>query len=118
MLYYQYKKERYKTMKRMMYNTMVTIMLIVTIFGGVRIARLININNNNYTREGVVVAIDTSNEEVIIVDTTSNEWRFYGVGYEEGDTVTMTMDNNNTVTMTMDNIINDDIIKNVTINTY
>ena len=100
-------------MKRMMYNTMVTIMLIATIFGGVRIARLININNNNYTREGVVVAIDTSNEEVIILDITGNEWRFYGVGYEEGDTVAMTMDNNNT-----DNIINDDIIKNVTVNTY
>ena len=100
-------------MKRMMYNTMVTIMLIATIFGGVRIARLININNNNYTREGVVVATHTSTEEVIIVDTTGNEWCFYGVGYEEGDTVTMTMDNNNT-----DNIINDDIIKNVTVNTY
>ena len=102
-------------MKRMMYNTMVTIMLIVTIFGEVRIARLININNNNYnyTRKGVVVATHTSNEEVIVVDTTGNEWCFYGVGYEEGDTVTMTMDNNNT-----DNIINDDIIKNVTVNTY
>ena len=100
-------------MKRMMYNTMVTIMLMATIFGGATIARLININNNNYTREGVVVATRASNEEVIIVDTTGNEWCFYGVGYEEGDTVTMTMDNNNT-----DNIINDDIIKNVTVNTY
>lgn len=98
-------------MKRMMYNTMVIVMLVVTIFGGVTIARLIN--NNNYTREGVVIAIDTSNEEVIVVDTTDNEWRFYGIGYEVGDTVTMTMDNNNT-----DNIINDDIIKNVTVNTY
>ena len=97
-------------MKRMMYNTMVTIMLIATIFGGVRIVRLIN---NNYTREGVVVATHASNKEVIIVDTAGNEWCFYGVGYEEGDTVTMTMDNNNT-----DNIINDDIIKNVTVNTY
>ena len=100
-------------MKRMTYDTMVTVMLIVTIFGGATIARLININNNNYTREGVVIAIDTSNEEVIVVDTTGNEWCFYGVGYEEGNTVTMTMDNNNT-----DNIINDDIIKNVTVNTY
>ena len=98
-------------MKRMMYDTMVIVMLVVTIFGGVTIARLIN--NNNYIREGVVVAIHTSNEEVIIVDTTGNEWCFYGVGYEEGDTVTMTMDDNNT-----DNIINDDIIKNVTVNTY
>ena len=97
-------------MKRMMYNTMVIVMLIVTIFSGVTIARLVN---NNYIREGVVVATYASNEEVIIVDTTGNEWYFYGVGYEEGDTVTMTMDNNNT-----DNIINDDIIKNVTVNTY
>ena len=97
-------------MKKIMYNTMVTVMLIVTIFGGATIVRLIN---NNYTREGVIVATHTSNKEVIIVDTTGNEWCFYGVGYEKGDTVTMTMDNNNT-----DNIINDDIIKNVIVNTY
>ena len=104
-------------MKRMMYDTMAMIMviviLIVTIFSGTTIARLINNNNNNYTREGIVVTTNTSTEEVIIVDTTGNEWCLYGVGYEEGDTVTMTMDNNNT-----DNIINDDIIKNVTVNTY
>ena len=97
-------------MKKIMYNTMVTVMLIVTIFGGATIARLIN---NNYTREGVVVAIHASTEEVIIIDTTGNEWCFYGVGYEEGDTVTMIMDKNNT-----NNIINDDIIKNVIVNTY
>ena len=97
-------------MKRMMYYTMAIVMLIVTVFGGATIARLVN---NNYIREGVVVAIHTSTEKVIVVDTTGNEWCFYGVGYEEGDTVTMTMDNNNT-----DNIINDDIIKNVTVNTY
>ena len=95
-------------MKRVMYDTIVIAMLIVTIFGGATIARLIN---NNYTREGVVVATHASTEEVIIVDTTGNEWCFYGVGYTEGDTVTMAMDKNNT-----DNIINDDIIKDVTIN--
>ena len=98
-------------MKRMMYDTIVTVMLMATISGGATRARLTN-TNNNYIREGVVVATHTSNEEVIVVDTTGNEWCFYGVGYEEGDTVTMTMDNNNT-----DNIINDDIIKNVTVNT-
>ena len=96
-------------MKKVMHDTMVIVMLIVVIFGGTTIAKL----NNNYTREGVIVATHASNEEVIVVDTTGNEWCFYGVGYEEGDTVTMTMDNNNT-----DNIINDDIIKNVTVNTY
>ena len=97
-------------MKKIMYNTMITVMLIVVIFGGAAITKLIN---NNYTREGVVIATHASTEEVIIVDTIGNEWCFYGVGYEEGDIVTMTMDNNNT-----DNIINDDIIKNVTVNTY
>ena len=97
-------------MKKAMHDTMVIVMLIVAIFGGAIIARL---TNNNYIREGVVVATYASNEEVIVIDTTGNEWCFYGVGYEEGDTVTMTMDNNNT-----DNIINDDIIKNVTVNTY
>ena len=97
-------------MKRMTYDTIVTVVLMATIFGGAIRARLLN---NNYTREGVVVATHTSTEEVIIVDKTGNEWCFCGVGYEEGDTVTMTIDNNNT-----DNIINDDIIKNVTINTY
>ena len=93
-----------------MYDTMVIAMLIVVIFVEAIITRLIN---NNYTREGAVMVTHASNEEVIVVDTTGNEWCFYGVGYEEGDTVTMTMDNNNT-----DNIINDDIIKNVTVNTY
>ena len=100
-------------MKKVMHDTMVIVMLIVVIvviFGGATIAKLIN---NNYTREGIVIATHASTEEVIVVDTTGNEWCFYGAGYEEGDTVTMTMDNNNT-----DNIINDDIIKNVTVNTH
>ena len=100
-------------MKKVMHDTMVIVMLIVVIvviFGGAIIAKLIN---NNYIREGVIVATHAFNEEVIVVDTTGNEWCFYGVGYEEGNTVTMTMDNNNT-----DNIINDDIIKYVTVNTY
>ena len=97
-------------MKRMMYGTIVIVMLMATIFVRAILAIFVN---NNYTREGVIVATHASNEEVIVVDTTGNKWCFYGVGYEEGDTVTMTMDNNNT-----DNIINDDIIKNVIVNTY
>ena len=67
-------------MKRVMYDTMVIAMLIVVIFVEAMIARLIN---NNYTREGVVVVTHASNEEAIVVDTTGNEWCFYGVGYEE-----------------------------------
>ena len=57
-------------MKRVMYDIMVIAMLIVVIFVEAIIARLIN---NNYTREGVVVTIHASTEEVIIVDTTGNE---------------------------------------------
>ena len=89
----------------MMHDTMVAVMLIVIIFSGVTIARLIN---NNYIREDVIVATHASTKEIIIVDTTGNERCFYGVGYEEGDTVTMTINNNNT----------DNIIKNVTVNIY
>lgn len=81
--------------------------MLIMVIGGVTIARLVN---NNYIKEGVVVATHASNEEVIVVDTTGNEWCFYGVGYEEGDTVLMTMDAHNT-----DNIITDDIIKHVEI---
>ena len=46
-------------MKRVMYDTMVIAMLVVVIFGGATIARLIN---NNYTREGVVVETHASTE--------------------------------------------------------
>ena len=97
-------------MKRAMYNAMIIMVLIINILGGVTLERLIN---NTYIREGIVVATDLSTEEVIIVDTTGNEWCFYGVGYMEGDSVTMIMDNNKT-----NNIINDDIIQNVIVNTY
>ena len=93
-----------------MYNAMIIMVLAINILGGVTLERLIN---NTYIREGVVVATHSSTEEVIIVDTTGNEWRFYGVGYREGDAVTMIMDNNKT-----NNIINDDIIQNVIVNTY
>ena len=97
-------------MKKVMYNVMIIMVLALNIFGGITLERLIN---NTYIREGVVVATQSSTEEVIIVDTTGNEWCFYGVGYMEGDAVTMIMDNNKT-----NNIINDDIIQNVIVNTY
>ena len=97
-------------MKRIMYNAMIIMVLVINILGGVTLERLIN---NTYIREGVVVATDSSTEEVITVDTTGNEWCFYGIGYMEGDSVTMIMDNNKT-----NNIINDDIIQNVIVNTY
>lgn len=97
-------------MKKVMYNVMIIIVLVINILGGITLERLIN---NTYIREGVVVATDSSTEEVIIVDATGNEWCFYGIGYIEGDAVTMIMDNNKT-----NNIINDDIIQNVIVNTY
>ena len=97
-------------MKRVMYNAMIIMVLVINILGGVTLERLIN---NIYIREGIVVATDSSTEEVIIVDTTGNEWCFYGIDYMEGDSVTIIMDNNKT-----NNIINDDIIQNVIVNTY
>ena len=97
-------------MKKVMYNVMIIMVLVINILGGITLERLIN---NTYIREGVVVATDSSTEEVIIVDATGNEWCFYGIGYIEGDADTMIMDNNKT-----NNIINDDIIQNVIVNTY
>lgn len=97
-------------MKRVMYNAMIIMVLVINILGGVTLERLIN---NIYIREGIVVATDSFTEEVIIVDTTGNEWCFYGIGYMEGDAVTIIMDNNKT-----NNIINDDIIQNVIVNIY
>ena len=95
-------------MKSVWYDTIAVVLIVVTVFSGAAIARVVQ---NSYTREGVVTEINSDNEEVFIVDTTGNEWCFYGVGYTEGDTVIMTMDKHNT-----DNIINDDIIKSVTVN--
>ena len=95
-------------MKNVWYDTIVVVLIVVTIFSGVTIAR---VAQNKYIKQGVVVSTNAATEENVIVDTEGNEWMFYGVGYVEGDSVTMTMDANST-----DNIINDDIIKDVTVN--
>ena len=97
-------------MKNVWYDTIVVVLIVVTIFSGVTIAR---VAQNKYIKQGVVVSTNAATEENVIVDTEGNEWMFYGVGYVEGDSVTMTMDANST-----DNIITDDIIKDVTVNTY
>ena len=96
-------------MKNAWYDTIVVVLIVVTIFSGATIAR---VAQNKYIKQGVVVSTNAATEENVIVDTEGNEWVFYGVGYVEGDSVTMTMDANST-----DNIITDDIIKDVTINT-
>ena len=96
-------------MKNAWYDTIAVVLIVVTIFSGVTIARVIQ---NKYIRQGVIVSTNAATEENVVIDTTGNEWVFYGVGYAEGDSVTMTMDANNT-----DNIITNDIIKDVIINT-
>ena len=96
-------------MKNAWYDTIAVVLIVVTIFSGVTIARVVQ---NKYIRQGVVVSTNAATEENVVVDTAGNQWMFYGVGYVEGDSVTMTMDANST-----DNIITDDIIKDVTINT-
>ena len=95
-------------MKNAWYDTIVVVLIVVTIFSGTTIAR---VAQNKYIKQGVVVSTNAATEENVIVDTEGNEWVFYGVGYVEGDSVTVTMDANST-----DNIITDDIIKDVTIN--
>lgn len=62
----------------------------------------------HYTREGVVIAIEGS--DVVVCDTTDNEWVFEGEGYIEGDKVSMLMFNAYT-----DNTIYDDEIVRVKI---
>ena len=47
-----------------------------------------------YEREGVVITIEGTN--VIICDTTDNEWVFEGEGFIEGDLVIMRMFDNGT----------------------
>lgn len=89
-----------------MYDTIIIAMLTAGLFGEATITRFIS----NYTRreEEVIVATRTSTEEVVIVDTTGNEWRLYETSHEKDDMVTITMNKSNT----------NNIIKNVTINTY
>ena len=95
-------------MKNAWYDTIAIVLIVVTIFSGITIAR---VAQNKYIKQGVVVSTNAATEENVVVDTAGNEWVFYGVGYVEGDSVTMTMDANST-----NNIITDDIIKDVTIN--
>ena len=96
-------------MKNAWYDTIAVVLIVVTIFSGVTIARVIQ---NKYIRQGVIVSTNAATEENVVIDTTGNEWVFYGVGYAEGNSVTMIMDANNT-----DNIITNDIIKDVIVNT-
>ena len=58
----------------------------------------------HYTRDAVVVCVN--DDEVIIDDTTGNEWSFYGTGYREGDTVKVKMFTN----YTDSNIYDDEIV--------
>ena len=48
----------------------------------------------HYEREGIVIAIEGT--DVVVCDTTDNEWVFEGEGFIEGDLVTMTMFDNGT----------------------
>ena len=59
---------------------------------------------NHYTREATVICVN--DDEVVVDDTTGNEWAFYGTGYIEGDTVKMKMFTN----YTDSNIYDDEIV--------
>lgn len=59
-----------------------------------------------YPREAVVTSINKDSEEITVIDTTNNEWSFYGTGYTKGGTVKMKMFTN----YTDSNIYDDKIV--------
>lgn len=63
-----------------------------------------------YPREAIVTNIDKNSEKITVVDTSNNEWSFYGTEYAKEDAVEIKMFTNYT-----DSNICDDEIVNVKI---
>ena len=62
--------------------------------------------DDTYVRRAQVMSIDDEKDVVACVDTVGNVWEFYGVeDWQEGDIVTLTMNNKGT-----ENIYDDEII--------
>lgn len=59
-----------------------------------------------YPREAIVTNIDKNSEKITAVNTSNNEWSFYGTGYTKGDVVKMKMFTN----YTDSNIYDDKIV--------
>lgn len=77
---------------------------IITIIGIISVFSFISDIESHYTREGIITEI--TEDEVVITDTTGNEWVVDNEGlYMTGDEIQMLMYNNKT-----DNIITDDEI--------
>ena len=57
-------------MKNAWYDTIVVVLIVVTIFSGVTIAR---VAQNKYIKQGVVVSTNAATKENVIVDTAGNE---------------------------------------------
>lgn len=75
----------------------------VTIF--IAVLALLGVVESRYTREAVVIEI--KEDRVVIEDTCGYVWSFIGTGYQEGEEVTLVMDNN----LTISDIRDDKIIK-------
>lgn len=71
---------------------------------------IVGYTETHYTREAVVVDIDTTTDEVIVVDFNGHKWSFVGNGYNINDTLVLTMNTNHT-----DNVITDDTIEDAKI---
>jgi len=79
------------------------LMVGVTIF--VAVWALLSAVESRYTREAIVTEI--KEDRVIVEDTCGYIWSFVGEGYQEGEKVTLVMNNN----LTTSNIKDDKIIK-------
>jgi hypothetical protein len=89
---------------KMMRYLMIAILIIVFI-------NKLNYMNTHYNRYGKIINVE--NEEIIILDTTNNEWVWILDNndnniYKKGQNIKLTMNNNDT-----DETIYDDIIENI-----
>jgi hypothetical protein len=89
---------------KMMRYLMIAILIIVFI-------NKLNYMNTHYNRYGKIINVE--NEEIIILDTTNNEWVWILNNndnniYTKGQNIKLTMNNNDT-----DETIYDDIIENI-----
>ena len=66
------------------------------------VAGIMAITSNMYTMDAEVIDADCG--IVGVVDSTGNEWEFYGDGYVVGEKLTLIMDNCGTADITDDRI--------------
>ena len=86
---------------------LITVLFILLIAFAVWVATSNTPTSNTYTMACKVVALDTDNDVVILVDYVSgNEWAWEGINGEAvGDTVMLIMDDSGTPNVIVDDVI-------------